>query len=447
MEKSINKNTIEHFDRLARDDHKTSSARNASFRNDLQEISMDWDYFRKIDHSFSDIVTGEMSTTNQKSSGRCWGFAGLNLFRIYLGRKYNLRDFQFSQSYFMFWDKLEKSNYFLESIIKTADKDWNSRLIMHLLSAPIQDGGQWDMWVNLVAKYGVVPQSEMPESFSSSKSMRMNRMITRKLRENAIVLRGMKMKQASDSDIDSEKKQMLEQVYKMLTIHLGNPPKTFDWQTRDKKKNFIRVEDLNPNSFYKDHVGLKLDEYVCLINCPMSDKEYNKIYTVDFLGNVIEGNQIKYLNVEIEDMKKAAINSLKDDEPVWFGCDVSKHFHRDLGVMDVDLFDYDSFYDVKFGMDKASRLEYGDSQMTHAMLFTGVDLDSNNKSKKWRVENSWGNKGGDKGYHIMTDKWFDEYNYEIVVHKKHISQKLLDLYNKEKPIHLNPWDPMGALAR
>ena len=447
MEKSINKNTIEHFDRLTRGDQKTSSARNASFRNDLQEISMDWDYFRKIDHSFSDIVTGEMLTTNQKSSGRCWGFAGLNLFRIYLGRKYNLRDFQFSQSYFMFWDKLEKSNYFLESIIKTADKDWNSRLIMHLLSAPIQDGGQWDMWVNLVAKYGVVPQSEMPESFSSSKSMRMNRMITRKLRENAIVLRGMKMKQASDSDIDSEKKQMLEQVYKMLTIHLGNPPKTFDWQTRDKKKNFIRVGDLNPNSFYKDHVGLKLDEYVCLINCPMSDKEYNKIYTVDFLGNVIEGNQIKYLNVEIEDMKKAAINSLKDDEPVWFGCDVSKHFHRDLGVMDVDLFDYDSFYDVKFGMDKASRLEYGDSQMTHAMLFTGVDLDSNNKSKKWRVENSWGNKGGDKGYHIMTDKWFDEYNYEIVVHKKHISQKLLDLYNKEKPIHLNPWDPMGALAR
>ena len=447
MEKSINKNTIEHFDRLTRGDQKTSSARNASFRNDLQEISMDWDYFRKIDHSFSDIVTGEMSTTNQKSSGRCWGFAGLNLFRIYLGRKYNLRDFQFSQSYFMFWDKLEKSNYFLESIIKTADKDWNSRLIMHLLSAPIQDGGQWDMWVNLVAKYGVVPQSEMPESFSSSKSMRMNRMITRKLRENAIVLRGMKMKQASDSDIASEKKQMLEQVYKMLTIHLGNPPKTFDWQTRDKKKNFIRVGGLNPNSFYNDHIGLKLDEYVCLINCPMSDKEYNKIYTVDFLGNVIEGNQIKYLNVEIEDMKKAAINSLKDDEPVWFGCDVSKHFHRDLGVMDVDLFDYDSFYDVKFGMDKASRLEYGDSQMTHAMLFTGVDLDSNNKSKKWRVENSWGNKGGDKGYHIMTDKWFDEYNYEIVVHKKHISQKLLDLYNKEKPIHLNPWDPMGALAR
>ncbi len=446
MEKSINKNTIEHFDKLARDDQKTRSSRNASFRNDLQEISMDWDHFRKIDHSFSHIVTGEMPTTNQKSSGRCWGFAGLNLFRIYLGRKYNLRDFQFSQSYFMFWDKLEKSNYFLESIIKTADKDWNSRLLMHLLTAPIQDGGQWDMWVNLVVKYGVVPQCEMPESYSSSKSMRMNRMITRKLREDAIVLRDMKMKQASDSDIFSEKKQMLEKIYKMLTIHLGNPPKNFDWQTRDKKKKFLRITNLNPNSFYNDHIGLKLDDYVCLINCPMSDKQYNKVYTVNFLGNVIEGNPIKYLNVEIEQMKKAAIRSLKNDEPVWFGCDVSKHFHRELGVMDIDLFDYDSFYNLKFGMDKALRLEYGDSQMTHAMLFTGVDLDSKNKPKKWRVENSWGNKGGDKGYHIMTDKWFDEYNYEIVVHKKYISQKMLDLINMETPIQLDPWDPMGALA-
>ena len=179
----------------------------------------------------------------------------------------------------------------------------------------------------------------------------------------------------------------------------------------------------------------------------MSDKKYNKVYTVDYLGNVIEGNNIRYLNVESEEMKRATINSLKDDQPVWFGCDVSKHFHRDLGVMDIDLFDYDSFYNLKFGMDKASRLEYGDSQMTHAMLFTGVDLDTKDNPIKWRVENSWGNKGGDKGYHIMTDKWFDDYNYEVVVHKDHIPKKLLDLYLKEEPIRLNPWDPMGALAK
>ena len=447
MKNFLDKETINNFEKIVREDRNTNSARNASFRNDLLEISMDWDHYRKIDHSFSHVVTGEMPTTNQKSSGRCWGFAGLNLFRIYLGRKYNLRDFQFSQSYFMFWDKLEKSNYFLESIIKTTDEDWNSRLIMHLLANPIQDGGQWDMWVNLVEKYGVVPQSEMPESYSSSKSMRMNRMITRKLRENAIQLRKMKHKDASKNDILSKKKQMLQQIYKMLIIHLGNPPNTFDWQIRDKKRNFIKFENINPKSFYNDHVGLKLDEYVCMIHCPMSDKEYNKVYSVNFLGNVVEGNPIKYLNVEIDDMKKATISSLKNDEPVWFGCDVSKHFHRDLGVMDIDLFNYDLFYDLKFGMDKASRLEYGDSQMTHAMLFTGVDIDSKNKPKKWRVENSWGNKGGDKGYHIMTDKWFDEYNYEVVVHKNHIPQKFLDLLNNEKPIQLDPWDPMGALAR
>jgi len=447
MKNFLDKETINSFEKIVREDRNTNSARNASFRNDLLEISMDWDHYRKIDHSFSHVVTGEMPATNQKSSGRCWGFAGLNLFRIYLGRKYNLRDFQFSQSYFMFWDKLEKSNYFLESIIKTTDEDWNSRLLMHLLANPIQDGGQWDMWVNLVEKYGVVPQSEMPESHSSSKSMRMNRMITRKLRENAIHLRNMKHKDASTNDIYSKKKQMLQQIYKMLTIHLGNPPNTFDWQIRDKKKNFIKFENLKPISFYNDHIGLKLDEYVCLIHCPMSDKEYNKVYSVNFLGNVVEGNPIKYLNVEIDDMKRATISSLKNDEPVWFGCDVSKHFHRDLGVMDIDLFNYDLFYDLKFGMDKASRLEYGDSQMTHAMLFTGVDIDSKNKPKKWRVENSWGNKGGDKGYHIMTDKWFDEYNYEVVVHKNHIPQKFLDLLNNEKPIQLDPWDPMGALAR
>ena len=447
MNNSIDVKTINSFNKKINSDKKVKAARNATFRNDLIEVAMNWDQYRSIDHSFSDVVTGEMPATNQKSSGRCWGFAGLNLFRNYLGRKYNLKNFQFSQSYFMFWDKLEKANYFLESIIDTVDKGWNSRLIMHLLSEPIQDGGQWDMWVNLINKYGVVPQTEMPESFSSSRSMRMNRMITRKLRENSMILRNVKSKGASNSEVQDEKTNMLEEIYKMLTIHLGTPPDSFDWQTRDKKRNFIRFENMTPKSFFNDHVGLKLDEYVCLINCPMSDKEYNKVYTVGYLGNVVEGKPIRYLNVESQIMKDAAIKSLQNDEPVWFGCDVGKHFHRDLGVMDIDLFDFDSFYDLKFGMDKSSRLEFGDSQMTHAMLFTGVDLDSNNDPIKWRVENSWGDKGGDKGYHIMTDKWFDEYNYEVVIHKDHLPSEYFEIYLKSEAIRLDPWDPMGALAR
>ncbi len=446
MQKPISLDTIQKFNEKINKDSHAKSARNAAFRNNLIEVSMDWDYFRTIDHTFSDVIKGEMPSTNQKSSGRCWGFAGLNLFRIHLGRKYDLKDFQFSQSYFMFWDKLEKSNYFLESIISTYDKDWNSRLVMHLLSNPIQDGGQWDMWVNLVNKYGVVPQSEMPESYSSSNSRLMNKLITRKLRENAMILRKNLSKGALDDDIQSLKKDMLQEIYKMLTIHLGTPPDSFDWQVRNKKKKFLRFEGMTPKSFYDEHVKLNLEDFVCLINCPMSDKEYNKVYTVDYLGNIVEGNAIRYLNVDSKTMKDATIKSLKNDEPVWFGCDVGKHFHRDLGVMDIDLFDYDSFYGLDFGMNKADRLEYGDSQMTHAMLFTGVDLDKNDNPVKWRVENSWGIKGGDKGYHIMTDKWFDEYNYEVVVHKDCVSDELLELYLNEEAVHLDPWDPMGALA-
>ena len=317
---------------------------------------------------------------------------------------------------------------------------------MHLVSNPIQDGGQWHMFINLIHKYGVVPKSEMPETFQSSKSMRMNRMITRKLREFAITLRDTSQKGATLEELRLLKAEMLETVYRLLTIHLGNPPKSFDWQIRDKKKNFIRFEDLTPKIFYNEHVALNLNEYVCLINCPMSDKKYNEIYTVEYLGNVSDGEIIRYLNLPSKRLKETAVASIKDDNPVWFGCDVGKHFHRNLGVMDIDLFDFELFYGTDFPMTKADRLEYGDSQMTHAMLFTGVDLDSKDSPRKWRVENSWGNKRSDRGYDIMTDKWFDEYNYEVVVHKKYLTDKDLEIYEKE-PVELPPWDPMGALAK
>jgi len=447
MKNGIDLKIIQSFYEDIKENQKIKLARNVSMRNDLLELAMDWDYYRKIDHSFSDVVSGEMPATNQKSSGRCWGFAGLNLFRIYLGRKYQLKDFQFSQNYFMFWDKLEKSNFFLESIINTIKEPWNSRLMMHLLNNPIQDGGQWDMWVNLVNKYGVVPQSEMPETFASSKSMRMNRMITRKLREYAECLRASKADGATNEDLQVLKTNQLKEIFKMLTIHLGTPPQSFDWQIRNRKKEFMRFTDLTPSSFYQEHLGLNLDDYICLIHCPMSDKKFNTVYTVKFLGNVTEGKPIRYLNVEIDVLKKATIKSIKNDDPVWFGCDVSKYFHRDLGVMDMDLFDFNSFYDTEFSMDKATRLEYGDSQMTHAMLFTGVDLNNKGDVKKWRVENSWGNKGGDKGYHIMSNKWFEEYNYEVVVHKSYLSKKIVDIYENSEAVQLEPWDPMGALAK
>jgi len=445
--KALSHDMIKLFRKKIAQDSSLRLAQNAAVRNDIIDLAMDWKYFRKIDHTFSDVISGEMRVTDQKSSGRCWGFAGLNLFRIYLGRKHNLKEFEFSQSYFMFWDKLEKANYFLENVIKTTNKSSNSRLIMHLLDNPIQDGGQWDMWVNLIKKYGVLPKSEMPESYQSSKSLRMNRMITRKLREFAKVIRETKQNLVSNTDLRAMKTSMLKTVYRMLTIHLGTPPESFSWQIRNKKNEFYRFENLTPIQFFNEHVKFNLDEYICLINCPMPDKAYNEIYTVEYLGNVIEGQSIKYLNVETSVMKKAGVKSIKNNDPVWFGCDVSKYFHRTLGVMDMELFNYELFYGTNFDLDKAGRLEYGDSQMTHAMLITGVDLDSKNRPIKWRVENSWGNKNGDKGYHIMSDSWFDEYNYEIVVHKSYLPDDLVKIYETKNPVKLPPWDPMGALAR
>ena len=233
----------------------------------------------------------------------------------------------------------------------------------------------------------------------------------------------------------------------MLVVHLGEPPESFNWQVRDKKKNFHRYNDLTPKSFFSDHVGIDLNNLVCLIDCPMSDKKYNRVYTVEYLGNVIEGNPIRYLNVEIDILKRATIESIKNNDPVWFGCDVSKYLHRTHGVMDTKLFDFELFYGTSFSLDKASRLEYGESKMTHAMLFTGVDLDSNGNPKKWRVENSWGERNGEKGYYIMSDDWFEQYLYEVVIDKKYLASNIVEIYESQNAKLLPPWDPMGALAR
>ena len=446
MSKQISLNQVKKYQKEFESSSDCRISMNALTRSKLDDVTMDWDISRTIDHNYSNVVKHEMpKVTNQKGSGRCWGFAALNLMRIEFSKKYDLQGFEFSQSYFMFFDKLEKSNYFLENILSTLDLEFNSRLIMHLLDSPIQDGGQWDMFVNLMDKYGIVPQSVMPETVHTSMSRPMNVLITRTLRKFASILRNEYKKGASIKDLRKIKVEMMSSIYKMLCNFIGQPPALFNWEARTKKKKFIRYENITPLDFYNKMSGINLKNKVCLIHCPMSDKEYNKLYTVKYLGNVVEGQIIQYLNVPIEELKKAAVKSIKNDEAVWFGCDVGKMFHRDLGVMIDGLYDYNSFFGVDSNMDKATKLEYGDSQMTHAMLFTGVNL-VKNKPTKWRVENSWGAKSGDKGYFLMSDDWFDEYNYEVVIDKKYLSKKILSLFN-QKPIKLEPWDPMGALAR
>lgn len=419
-------------------------ARNAVANASIHSVSKSRSRVTQSHHSFShQLKVG--AATSQNASGRCWLFAGLNVMRVVAMKKMNVDDkFELSQSYLMFWDKLEKANYFLENILATLDEPVGSRLFDWLLASPIQDGGQWDMFVNLINKYGVIPKSVMPETDSSGNTGAMNMLITAKLREYACRLRS-ESKKANSSELRKLKEQMVSEVYRMLCIHLGEPPTKFNWQWRDKSDKFHRDGTITPKQFYKKHIGTNLDDYVCLINCPQSAKKYNTMYTVEYLGNMVGGHPIRYLNVDIETMKQAASKQIVAGESVWFGCDVGKMLERDIGLLDLEIYDYELVYGTKPSLNKAERLDYGQSCMTHAMVFTGVDIDEKNKPKKWRVENSWGEKSGDKGFLLMTDRWFDEYMYEVVVNKKHVAKKLLALLDTK--VHkLPPWDPMGTLA-
>lgn len=444
MDSSISQNLLDQLEKRFDENPGNRMAMNAAVSCGICASSRNYVTEREIPHEFS-ISLEQGAVTNQKRSGRCWMFAALNCMRFQVIKKQNLEDFELSQSYPLFYDKLEKANYFLESILDTLDEPTDGRLIAHLLAAPLNDGGQWDMLCSIVEKYGLVPKTAMPESVSSSATQEMVSYMTEKLREYACVLRKGHKAGKSMEQLKKEKEEMMETVYRMLCISLGKPPKPFTFEYRDKDGNFHREENLTPKAFYEKYVGLRLDDYVSVINAPTEDKPFYRSYTVQYLGNVKEGRPVKYVNLPIEEMKQAAIAQLKDGEPVWFGCDVGKRSFRDGGLMDTGIYDVETLFDTDFPMTKAERLEYGQSLMTHAMVFQGVNLDENGKPDRWRVENSWGEEAGKKGYFVMSDRWFDEYNYQVVVNKKYLSSKALEAYEKE-PVRLNPWDPMGSLA-
>ena len=383
--------------------------------------------------------------THQKQSGRCWLFAATNVMRFRIIKKYNLDNFELSQNYLLFWDKLEKSNWFLENILDTLNEPTDSRIICHLLSDPLGDGGQWDMMANLVSKYGVVPKYSMPESAVSGSTREMNRVMTELLRNDACMLRLAAGEGCDRPALEAKKESMLKDIYRMLCICLGEPPKTVDMEARDKDGSFICDRGLTPMEFFKKYVDMDLRDYISLINAPTADKPFYHRYTVSMLGNVKEGNPVCYLNLPIEDLKKAAIAQLKDGEPVWFGCDMGPFVNRDSGIMDPDIYDFSDFFQVQFPMDKAQRLDYGQSLMTHAMVFQGVNLTDEGDPTRWRVENSWGEDPGKKGYFVMSDQWFTEYMYQVVVNKKYLTKEQLDILDTET-IVLKPWDPMGSLA-
>ncbi|HFI2439210.1 TPA: aminopeptidase C [Streptococcus suis] len=396
------------------------------------------------DYVFSIDLTKD-AVSNQKASGRCWMFAALNTFRHKLISDFRLENFELSQAHTFFWDKYEKSNWFLEQIIATADQEIGSRKVKFLLDTPQQDGGQWDMVVALFEKYGVVPKSVYPESISSSASRELNQYLNKLLRQDAQILRDLLAKGASPEEVQTQKENLLQEIFNFLAVNLGLPPRSFDFAYRDKDNVYHRDTNVTPQAFYEKYVGLKLSDYVSIINAPTTDKPYNKSYTVELLGNVVGAPAVRYLNVEMNRFKELAIAQLKAGESVWFGSDVGQSSNRQTGIMATNTYDFSSGLGIRFHQDKAGRLDYSESLMTHAMVLTGVDLDDNEQPLKWKVENSWGDKVGDKGYFVASDSWMDEYTYQIVVRKEFLTQEELAAYQAQPQV-LAPWDPMGALA-
>ncbi|MEQ9459365.1 MAG: C1 family peptidase [Phycisphaeraceae bacterium] len=420
---------------------------NAVCQQPIDEVALDRRILTNTDFTFSHVLD-DWAVTAQKQSGRCWLFAGLNLLRVGAMNKMNLREFEFSQNYTFFWDKLERANYVLQRIIDTADRPLGDRHVAYLLARPFDDGGQWNMFVNVVRKHGLVPKAVMPETSSSSSTPRMNGNVRHKLREAAATLRAAAARDASLDDLQNLKLKALEDVYNILAIHLGTPPTSFDWQWNDKDRKFHRDGRLTPQQFAQRYVDQNLDDYVCLVNDPRPSSPYNQTYTVEYLGNVEGGSQTIYLNVDTNTLKKIAMNTILDGEPVWMGCDVGPMMQRNLGLWDAKLFNYEEVYDTKYTLDKAGRLQHHQSLMTHAMLFTGVDVithDGEETPRRWRVENSWGDELGRKGFFLMNDNWFDQYMFEIAAHKRYLTPQLLKALDTE-PTVLPPWDPMGSLA-
>jgi bleomycin hydrolase len=381
----------------------------------------------------------DWKATDQKKTGRCWLFAALNLMRPGAAARLGLKEFEFSQNHAMYWDKLERANYFLESIIATAGLPIDDRLVAFLLDTPVNDGGQWNMAVNVFAKHGVVPKSVMPETQSSSDTAKMNRRLRVTLRHGAKRLRELPAERRR-----AAKLEILADVHTILTIHLGTPPATFTWEWTDRDKEVHSDGELTPQEFMARYVDLDLSAYVCLVDDPRPEHPRNATLTVEHLGNVVEGDPVRYLNVEIGTAKRLAMETIMDGEPVWFGCDTTPQSHAELGIWDARLYDYESVYGAHPDLDKEARVRYHDSLMTHAMLFTGVHV-VDGTPRRWRVENSWGTQKGDGGFYTMNDSWFDEYVFEVVVRKDRLDPGLLAALDAE-PLVLPAWDPMGALA-
>jgi bleomycin hydrolase len=451
---------------------------NAVTNKDVKNLALNREIVSSHDKLYSKKINVK-GITNQKSSGRCWLFAGLNHIRYHVIKKHELKKFEFSQIYLTFWDKLEKANTFLEYIIEFRDRDILDRELEFALKYPCPDGGYWENVVDLINKYGVIPQDAMPETNSSNSTGSMNRILNTKLRADAVKLRKMNQEGNSLQQLRAEKEKMLAEVYKILVINLGAPPKEFTWRYEDKKKkdkdsekedddddednddaddddaddededdenendkdedeSNIKVITTTPKCFWEEFVEIDLSEWVNIFNDTIHD--YGNHYQIRMSHNIHEGSNINYVNIDIEMLKEIAVKSLLDDTPVMFAADVSYDQSGDLGIMAINLYDYDPIYGIDTDMTKPERALFRSSVRNHGMVFTGIDI-QNDKPVKWQVENSWGSDKGDSGYWAMYDSWFEMHVYNIIVKKEYVPEEILEMFQKP-PVILPPWDPM-----
>ena len=395
-----------------------------------------------------DVEVRQGKRCDQERSGRCWMFAGLNTMRFRVIERLGLKTFELSQAYPLFYDKVEKSNWFLESILDTLDEPLDGRLMAHLLADPVGDGGQWDMFRSLVKKYGVVPKEAMPETACSKDTREMDDYLTRYLRGAARRLRESHEAGVTTEDLRAMKAEMVREVTSLLVTCLGEPPRTFDVRLRDKDDKLVLQGTYTPQRFFDEVVDMDVDEYVSVISANTADKPFGHTYTVSRLGNVVEDGGVRYINLPIERLKELAVAQLEAGLPVWFGCDVCQSYLSREGIMDTASLDVDALFGfpVEGALSRAERLDYGESVMTHAMVLEGVNLDASGHPTLWKVENSWGSERGKDGFDSITDAWFDEYVYQVVVDKRFLSEDERHVYETEEPRVLAPWDPMGTLA-
>ena len=423
-------------------DSKNDVLRHALSKTALNTVVRSQDSIDDIDFNF-DINIKTLPAANQKASGRCWIFAATNVLREMIAKDLNLTNFELSQSYIAFYDRLEKANYTLEAIIDLIEKDYDDRTLSFIVSQGISDGGQWDMFVNVVNKYGLCPKNVYPETQTSSGTRDTNALINFNLRKFASDAKAIYEKKGLEA-VCKAKKVLLKKIYFLLVDAYGVPPEKFDFEYTDADNKYHLVRGFSPLSFKEKYIGNRLDDYVSIINAPTKDKPFNESYTVKYLGNVVGGKPVTHLNVEMKRLKQLVLSQLKDGEIVWFGSDVGFYGDREAGIWDDRLFDFKSAFDLDFKMNKGESLDYRASAMNHAMCITGVAT-KNGSPYKWKIENSWGTTSGNSGYYIMSASWFDQFTYQAVVNKKYLTEEELNAY-KSKPVELKPWDPMGSLA-